>query len=279
MCDLGVSPENFNPRVLYVFKKHFDTKSKLNYHSHDFTSIIYVLSGTCTYNIEGLFYHVGKGDIILCNPEVRHGKILEESEALTELHIGFNNLYIRDLPKNCIVKNDSCPVINLPQLEYDLYKCFDEMLQEQEKNEPGWELMLKAQFMRLLILILKGTRSEKRNEIQENLNLESYERQQVVSTIVSFLNENYMKEVSLGRISKNMYLSPVYISKIFKEETGDSPINYLIRIRLAKARELLHEGNLPVKAVAKNVGYNDAYYFSKLYKKYYGHPPSRYKAG
>lgn len=279
MSGLGISPENFNPQVLYVFKKHFDAKSNLRYHCHDFASIIYVLSGNCTYNIEGFLYRVGKGDIILCNPQVMHGKVIEGSESVTELHIGFNNLCINNLPKDFIISSDSCPVINLPHLEYDLYKCFNDMLLEQEKNEPGWDLMIKANFMKLLVLILKGIHSAKGNEEHGNLNLETYDRQQVVSTIINFINENYMKEISLERISKNMYLSPVYISKIFKEETGDSPINYLIRIRLAKAREMLMEGNMSIKAVAKNVGYNDAYYFSKLYKKYFGHPPSRCKAG
>ncbi|MEG0387843.1 MAG: AraC family transcriptional regulator, partial [Niameybacter sp.] len=77
-------------------------------------------------------------------------------------------------------------------------------------------------------------------------------------------------------ISKNMYLSPVYISKIFKEETGTSPINYLIQIRLEKAKEILEKNDMPINLVAKSVGYEDAYYFSKLFKKYYGSAPSAY---
>lgn len=84
-----------------------------------------------------------------------------------------------------------------------------------------------------------------------------------------------MEDISLDKISKNMYLSPVYISKIFKEETGESPINHLIKIRLSKAEELIKENKMPIKAVAKSVGYNDAYHFSKLFKKYYGIPPSK----
>lgn len=74
-----------------------------------------------------------------------------------------------------------------------------------------------------------------------------------------------------------MYLSPVYISKLFKEETGDSPINYLIKIRLEKAKEVL-EGQEPVsiRSVANQVGYEDVYHFSKLFKKYYGISPLNY---
>ena len=51
-----------------------------------------------------------------------------------------------------------------------------------------------------------------------------------------------------------MYLSPVYVSKIFKEETGESPINYLIKIRLEKARDILaKEGAGSIKSIANAV--------------------------
>ena len=75
-----------------------------------------------------------------------------------------------------------------------------------------------------------------------------------------------------------MYLSPVYISKIFKEETGESPINYLIKIRLEKARDILiKDDNSSIKSIANEVGYEDAYHFSKLFKKYYGISPLYYR--
>jgi AraC-like DNA-binding protein len=70
----------------------------------------------------------------------------------------------------------------------------------------------------------------------------------------------------------------VYISKIFKEETGDSPINYLIKIRLEKASFLLKKNKeISIKEISKLVGYEDAYYFSKLFKKYYDISPVQFK--
>lgn len=60
---------------------------------------------------------------------------------------------------------------------------------------------------------------------------------------------------------------PLYISKIFKSETGEAPIRHLINIRLQKALELLQkEGYTNIKEVAAAVGYDDAYHFSKLFK-------------
>lgn len=143
----------------------------------------------------------------------------------------------------------------------------------------GYPLVLKSLVMKLLIIICRELEGE--NEVIEeniyNCSLESNEKQNIVKSIITYMNDNYMNDISLDKISKNMYLSPVYISKIFKEEIGDSPINYLIKIRLSKAEELLKDNTLPVKVVAKRVGYNDAYHFSKLFKKYYGIAPSSFR--
>ncbi|MCB2359182.1 helix-turn-helix transcriptional regulator [Clostridium estertheticum] len=74
-----------------------------------------------------------------------------------------------------------------------------------------------------------------------------------------------------------MYLSPAYISKLFKESTGTSPINYLIKLRLSNAKHSLEIGDQSIKKIALSVGYPDMYHFSKLFKKYYGYPPSKLK--
>lgn len=79
----------------------------------------------------------------------------------------------------------------------------------------------------------------------------------------------------MDQIAENMYLSPFYISKIFKSEMGDTPIRYLINIRLERAKILLENGdNGSIQEIAAMVGYDDAYHFSKLFKKRYGMSPS-----
>lgn len=75
-----------------------------------------------------------------------------------------------------------------------------------------------------------------------------------------------------------MYLSPFYLSRLFKHETGDTPMNYLIRVRMRRAGELLRtQKHTSIQDVARCVGYEDAYHFSKAFKKHYGMPPSKYR--
>jgi AraC-like DNA-binding protein len=277
MFDLGVRPDNFSPKILILFKKKFDINSKNTYHCHDFVTLVYVLAGSCTYTINNTLYNVKKGDIIVCNPGVYHGKSFAQDEDILEVHIGFNNIYLDDLPKNQLIGNDDCPVFSLADQDQDFLRCMNEIVHEQEKCDPGYDLILKALVMKLIAVFLRAIHVGDINRQNTGLSFESYDKAAVVNTIVSYMNENYETVISLDKLSRNTYLSPVYISKIFKEETGESPINYLIKIRLSKARELLEDKQLSIKAVGEKVGYHDVYHFSKLFKKHLGCSPSAYR--
>ena len=104
------------------------------------------------------------------------------------------------------------------------------------------------------------------------------EKKYVAAQIADYLDEHYAEKISLDQIAENMYLSPYYISKIFKSEIGESPIHYLIRVRLEHAKELLEQKeDFGVAEIAEKVGYDDAYHFSKLFKKTYGMSPLKYR--
>lgn len=278
MCDFGIDACSFNPRVFYILKRDFKFGQHVISHSHDFISLFYILSGSCTYNVDGNLYPVKKGDLVICNSGVMHGKTLSPEEEVSEFQVGLSSLSIEGLAPNCLIGKDETPVTTIKKHEQEFLKCCSDILLEEEKREPGWELMLKTMVMKLVVIYLKDARVCPGHEENCSLDFASFDKTAVANTLMTFISENYMQNISLDTMSKSMYMSPVYISKVFKEETGESPINYLIKVRLSKARELLEAGNLSVKAAARLVGYEDAYHFSKLYKKYYGHSPSQSRA-
>ncbi|NLK20557.1 MAG: AraC family transcriptional regulator [Epulopiscium sp.] len=276
MCDLGITPQCFNPKVFYVVKKMMDRE--IDYHCHDHIELHYILSGSCVYKINDNLYTVKKGDIIVLNPNIHHKNILSEEQETLEFLIGFTNIYIKNLPKNHLINESDVPIIHLLKYHKEFFETCNSILLEQQKGDPGNNLMLKALVMKCIILLLRETLWKEQPIEFQGCDFESSNKTYIVNRIISFINENYMGEISLGKIANNMYLSSVYISKIFKEETGESPINYLIKTRLKKALEIMETSDLSIKEIAKKVGYSDAYYFSKLFKKYYGYPPSRHKS-
>ena len=125
--------------------------------------------------------------------------------------------------------------------------------------------MLKSYLIQMLLLLIREQTEPVK--LQTGYAFESVNKKYVVEQIVSYFEDHYAEKISLDQIAENMYLSPFYISKIFKSETGDTPIRHLINIRLEKAKELLEDGwTGSIQEVAAQVGYDDAYHFSKLFK-------------
>ena len=275
MCDIGIKPENFNPQVYFTFKGRYEENHVTKVHSHDFVTMIYVMSGNCTYTINGASYRVRKGDMLVFNANVTHGKNVGAGEEIMELHVGLGNICIDGLPRNHLVASDAPPVYHLQDYEQQFINCCSDICTEQENNLPGCELMIKVHVMRMMVLFMKATKTGIHRSANTLSGIDSSDKAVIVNTLMKYMNENYMHQISLETISKKIYLSPAYISKVFKDETGETPINYLIKIRLAKAREMLMAGGRSVKSIARAVGYDDAYYFSKLYKKYHGVAPSK----
>lgn len=92
-----------------------------------------------------------------------------------------------------------------------------------------------------------------------------------------YIQENYSKDISLDDVSGIVNISPYYFSKIFKEETGENFIEYLTRIRIERAKELLVKSDISVKEAGIRSGYADPNYFSRIFKKQTDMTPSEYK--
>lgn len=276
MCKFDITDRDFNPTILFACKSKM-TKV-CDYHDHDFAEITYILSGKGKYRIEGNIYEVQAGDIIMCNPGVKHQNILvNQEEPTVEFFTGFTDFQFNNMPPNSILFKDGSYIMRTSALmKQELSKHCYEMVAEHEGGQLGKYFMLKAHLIQIILLIIREI-SEPAQQ-QKGCTFETYNRNYAVKRIINYLNENFEDKISLDQIAHNMYLSPVYISKIFKEETGDSPINYLIKIRLEKAREILMRGEGgSIKNIANSVGYEDVYHFSKLFKKYYGISPLYYK--
>lgn len=99
----------------------------------------------------------------------------------------------------------------------------------------------------------------------------------VVLDIKNIICKQYMMDISVNKISQKVYLSPNYISLIFKKQTGTTITDYLTAIRIDRAKELLLDEELLIQQISEMVGYEDASYFSKVFKKNTGITPLKYR--
>ena len=92
-----------------------------------------------------------------------------------------------------------------------------------------------------------------------------------------FIDAHYAEALSLETVAEAIHLSATYFSTLFKKEAGESFVDYLTRVRMEKAKELLRTTNDPISAIAEQVGIPDSKYFSKLFMKTIRIKPSAYR--
>lgn len=100
----------------------------------------------------------------------------------------------------------------------------------------------------------------------------------IISKIHSIIQKGYASELSISRIAEEVFLTPNYISLIFKKETGETITDYITRIRMGKAKELLTSTDLKVMEISELVGYENPHYFSTVFKKTVGLHPLKYRS-
>lgn len=92
-----------------------------------------------------------------------------------------------------------------------------------------------------------------------------------------FIETNLDKDISLESVARFLFISSAHLSRIFKEETCENFVEYVTSLRMEKAKELLQKDNIPVKDIAKMVGFNDCSYFNRKFKSCFGVTPSQFR--
>jgi two-component system response regulator YesN len=103
---------------------------------------------------------------------------------------------------------------------------------------------------------------------------ENLRHKQAVDFMTQYIHEHYAKEITLADLADKVFLSRNYLSHIFKHATGETFNNYLTRVRMEKAKELILQGKLLIYEIAERVGYKNVPYFSTLFKKNTGLNPT-----
>jgi two-component system response regulator YesN len=93
----------------------------------------------------------------------------------------------------------------------------------------------------------------------------------------NWIMTNLDQNITIQKIASHVYMNPTYFSEYFKTQTGETVLDFVTRIRIEKARELLLSTDLKIYDISEKVVYSDTKHFSKLFKRQYGETPSKYK--
>lgn len=244
---------------------------KFPLHSHnEHLELSLVLCGSGVLYCSGRIFHIGKGDPIIKNAGVLHAENSVRTDPLEQICFSISGIHAKGLPPNHLLPDMEVPVIQSGQTFPVLREQISFLLKHYQKEERQYKDVVQKMLQSILSLVclLTADRNEAKNEKSHPENIEK---------IISYINENYTKRLSLEYLSRKFFSTPGYLSRKFKEVTGYTVNQYIINCRMGEAeRLLLFEKNV-IKDVAIRCGYSDLQYFYRTFKKYTGYTPLEFQ--
>lgn len=264
--------ENF-----WIERRSNSYKFEIKRHFEHFYQIVYVLSGKILYTVAGKKYEVEKGGMIVLNTLEEHE--LEVLEYPYERYIiQINPTFFQNSVKSpkilsiFIKRHENFShMINLSKhTNDDIFKIICEMEQEYKNKDEYWQLYIGADIQRMFITIFRE-KAEELNNIKVGSGAE------IAYKILCYIENNYTEDITVEHIATKLYLNKHYIAHVFKDETGYSPIEYVISLRINKAKALLAETDENISDIASECGYTDFAHFSRQFKKVTTFSPSSFR--
>ena len=252
---------------LHVEAYHFQgIMQKFPNHFHEYYVIGFIEGGKRHLICKNKEFNIEPGDLLLFNPHDNHTCEQMDEKALDYRCINVQPDIMRKAVFEITGKND-LPYFT-PQVVFHsdfvpLLRELHLMIMQEEKDFRKEEIF----FFLLEQLIEEYT--------EQGVPPSDTEQSAEIESMCDFLEENYMKNITLNDLSNLTGLSKYYLLRSFTKQKGISPYSYLETIRIDKAKNLLKQGILPID-VALQTGFTDQSHFSHFFKKFIGLTPKQY---
>lgn len=240
-------------------------------HCHDnILEILFVVDGNGFFKIGANPYTTGRGDILVYNAGVVHDETATPNENLMVYCLGLTNVILPGKPPNHLLYEDSRPVMHAGKAYDDFNHLFgkihDLVAQPRRYGAELVDCLVKT----LLVMAaqLEAVTGRTQRITSDHV---------LVEKLKKFIDAHYMDSISLASLAEEAGVSPHYISHLFKDFEGMSPMRYVIRRRIGEAQSLLINSDDAITTIAFRVGYNNSNHFHMAFNKLVGLTPQNYR--
>lgn len=267
----GYLLENFR-----LFHLRDNQITELDYHYHDFSKIVILLSGKVTYMIEGKAYTLNPWDILLVNRYDIHKPVVDNSQVYERIVIWVKNEYLESMSSEIsdllfCFEQTKLKEFNLISISGKQREKLQGLIMDLEEagfsHEFGRDILSENIFLQLMVYI---NRNSLDSDEKKSCKQVKYDKQ--ILEIIDYINNNLESDLTNESLAERFYLSKYYLMHKFKSETGYTLHNYIVQKRLIRAVELIKSG-VPVIKATENSGFNDYTSFLRAYKKRYNSSP------
>jgi YesN/AraC family two-component response regulator len=276
--------------AVYINRANEQVQSHL--HAHDFIEIAYVASGQGIHYLGGQEYLVSKGDLFVINYNVPHefrSNPNSDSSQLIVYNCIFKPEFIDYSLVNCkdfsditqhfffksLFPEERCAQADIRLTDRDsgdIEELYEKMYSEFKMQEEGYIEIIRAYVIELLVKIFRLYR--RTNKLNEGI---GYQRKQMLENVIRYMKANYREELKLEDLASMAFLSPNYFCSLFKNCVGMTVSEYIQKLRIEQACNLLRDTEMKVLDIAGQVGYTDIKFFNQIFKRITGMTPTQYR--
>ncbi len=274
---------------------------------HDYHELIYMRSGKAEFEIEGRKVTLDKGGSLVFRPRMSHAfRSVEGYADMVVLYFGFaqsheqsthfdavashgqQHLRTTDIEPRSLEKflsfasgndrslddkNHDPFILIRGKSRQDIASLVERILRENRLESYGQELMMQLLAMELLVALARGLREE----WEESLRVRTGKARELVKIARDYIVENHDHDISVAEVASYVFLSQGYFTRAFRDETGMSPMAFLMQIRVEHACKLLEQKDIKVSGVADQVGFSSPQRFNAAFRKHIGMTPMEFR--
>lgn len=256
--------------------QYANSHTPIRQHAHNNYELIYIKNGLGTLRIEGKNYILQKGSLVFISQLENHS-ISVMSDNYERYFVIIKGEYLDDLVSNprltSIFRNrpaSFCHVYDMSSREEEMNLCFSGLVREYMENE-AYSIEKFNSYMSIIFIAAFRLYPAAFPSMSNTFSNE-------VFLIQKYIEDHYSEEISITEIAAQHYISLNYLSRRFKQQTGYSPKQYLINVRLANAKALLMESTMLVYTIAHKCGFQDVNNFIRLFREREGITPNKYRS-
>lgn len=238
----------------------------------DATELLLICGGGGTYQFDGILYEAKPHTILFYNQGLWHEERSYTHIPYVTMYLAFGGLQLKGFPVGFFIERHISPLVELG----DNFFAIEQLLREivHVKNTPSPEAHWIADHLLGVFLGELAKLIHHRNFLPQK----EQNASKSIMLLKKHIHENYNKTITLDRLSEVAHISPFHLSRLFNKETGDSPIQYLMKYRLEVAKQYLLSTNDTIEAIAERIGYESEAHFQHIFKRLVGIPPGKFRA-
>ncbi|MGN9864060.1 AraC family transcriptional regulator [Bacillus swezeyi] len=246
-------------------------------HVHESYELYYLLNGERTYFINQSVYKAEKGTMIFINPHDLHRTSSTEVQEFERILINFSHNFIEPF-LHC----SQFPLLPFPEStnivsftlrdQTSVEHLLLEMKKECRLKKEGYEDVVRALLLQLLFTIYRTLISGRQNETRP-----LHPMDEKISEIASYIHDSFQETLTLNGLAELFFISPSYLSRVFKKVTGFHLPEYIRHIRIREAKKYLRDTDEKILNIAEETGFKHISHFNKVFKGIVGMPPLQYR--